>query len=191
MLPRGALPPADRLASDVSKGVLEDVRKLKHAVGKLQARVHRIRTELEEILDDDADMQVRARPAARQGRQPVLAAGSACWGALAMLRSTPPPTAAHMPAPVTAPIHPCLRHALSSICRACVREQDMYLARRAMLLGEEAPPGMVGLTHAQVGRREPQPGVDAGEGSGCMLGPIRGPLAGQACVAGREPTSNR
>lgn len=76
-------PVIDRLASDVSKGVLEDVRKLKHAVGKLQARVHRIRTELEEILDDDADMQ------------------------------------------------------------------DMYLARRAMLLGEEAPPGMVGLTHAQ------------------------------------------
>lgn len=57
--------PADRLANDVSKGVLEDVRKLKHAVGKAQARVQRIRTELEEILDDDADMQAGARPPPR------------------------------------------------------------------------------------------------------------------------------
>ncbi|KAL4425925.1 hypothetical protein ABPG75_009941 [Micractinium tetrahymenae] len=76
-------PVIDRLANDVSKGVLEDVRKLKHAVGKLQGRVQRIRTELEEILDDDADMQ------------------------------------------------------------------DMYLARRAMLLGEEPPPDRVGMARTQ------------------------------------------
>ncbi|KAL4420981.1 hypothetical protein ABPG77_001300 [Micractinium sp. CCAP 211/92] len=84
-------PVIDRLANDVSKGVLEDVRKLKHAVGKAQARVQRIRTELEEILDDDADMQ------------------------------------------------------------------DMYLARRAMLLGEEPPPNMVGIARAQVSRCWPLP----------------------------------
>ncbi|PSC73830.1 U4 U6 small nuclear ribonucleo Prp31-like [Micractinium conductrix] len=86
-LEREAYPSVDRLAVDVSKGVLEDVRRVKSTLNKLQARVQRVKRELEEILDDDADMQ------------------------------------------------------------------DMYLARRAMMLGEEPPPDRVEVQQHGMGGR--------------------------------------
>ncbi|PRW58893.1 magnesium transporter MRS2-7 [Chlorella sorokiniana] len=51
-----AYPAIDRLATNVSKGVLEEVRQVKQVMGRLTGRVQRVKTELEEILEDDADM---------------------------------------------------------------------------------------------------------------------------------------
>jgi hypothetical protein len=42
----------------VSRGVLEEVRQHKQIMGRLIARAQRLKSELEEILNDDADMQV-------------------------------------------------------------------------------------------------------------------------------------
>ena len=44
-----ATPTADRLALNVSKGVLEEVRQVKQIMGRLTGRVQRIKTELEEV----------------------------------------------------------------------------------------------------------------------------------------------
>lgn len=42
----------------VSREVLEDVRAAKTTTNRLIGRVQRIKQELEEVLEDDADMQV-------------------------------------------------------------------------------------------------------------------------------------
>ncbi len=47
-----------RSVMQVSRRVLEEVRSAKGAINRLIGRVQRIRQELEEILGDDADMQV-------------------------------------------------------------------------------------------------------------------------------------
>lgn len=67
-----AYPAIDRLAANVTKEVLEEVRQVKQVMGRLTGRVQRVKTELEEILEDDADMadMYLARRAALLGEEP-------------------------------------------------------------------------------------------------------------------------
>jgi hypothetical protein len=48
-----------RPAAQVSREVLEEVRSAKSTMNRLLGRVERVKQELEDILGDDADMQVR------------------------------------------------------------------------------------------------------------------------------------
>lgn len=155
-------PAADRLAKNVNRAVLEDVRQVKQVMGKLIGRVQRLKQErkcgpagalvhgamgargcvaasqpgvlvqlqqaaaeqamvvcvalalaaVEEVLEDDADMAVRLGEASRMadGGRPKGQGGRPLGDPVL----TGPPRAWAAAAP-----------------------QDMYLARRAMLLGEQ------------------------------------------------------
>lgn len=103
-------------------------------MGKLIGRVQRIKSELEEILEDDADMQVCVCGGQRQ-RQ---GQGSPCTPAMRGPPAQPAtPCRPSLPRPLCAPLPSC-------------PSQDMYLARRAMMLGEEPPPEDLGAGRASV-----------------------------------------
>lgn len=149
--PAACLACADRLAADVSKGVLEDVRQVKQVMGRLTGRVQRIKTELEEILNDDADMQVGV---GSKGEQETVCGHTPCLRGCRCTQTLPyrsPATPLPTP-PLSRP------------------SQDMYLARRAMLLGEEPPPERLGMTPIQSFTDTSQGGARPPSGLGLRKG---------------------
>lgn len=66
-----AYPAIDKMVVTVSREVLEDVRAAKTTTNRLIGRVQRIKQELEEVLEDDADMQdmYLRRRAALEGKE--------------------------------------------------------------------------------------------------------------------------
>ena len=134
--------------------MLEEVRALKHRLGRMISRVQRVRNELERLLQDDHDMQVGVSGGAvgsttlHRGwggdREWERGWGSdreweRGWGVRRSWRT------AVLFSPIGGAPHHTLTHTR-------MHAQDMYLARRAASVGEPLPPDLVGLAvpHSQV-----------------------------------------